>query len=85
MKREKAVNKIVTKCWIKIQPAKKYRERMKKIWDEIGVFPVTKQKLADQVTQIWTNKWLTDIEIEEIRRKLKQKIAKWKISGMSKK
>ena len=58
---------------------------MKKIWDEIGVFPVTKQKLADQVTQIWTNKWLTDIEIEEIRRKLKQKIAKWKISGMSKK
>ena len=58
---------------------------MKKIWDEIGVFPVTNQKLADQVRQIWTNKWLIDIEIEEIRRKLKQKIAKWKISGMSKK
>ena len=58
---------------------------MKKIWDEIGVFLVTKQKLADQVRQIWTNKWLTDIEIEEIRRELKQKIAKWKISGMSKK
>ena len=58
---------------------------MKKIWDEIGVFPVTNQKLADQVRQIWTKKSLTDIEIREIRRKLKQKIAKWKISGMSKK
>ena len=58
---------------------------MKKIWDEIGVFPLTNQKLADQVRQIWTNKWLADVEIEEIRRKLKQKIAKWKIRGMSKK
>ena len=44
---------------------------MKKIWDEIGVFPVTEQKLADQARQIRTNKWLTDTDIEEIRRKLK--------------
>ena len=58
---------------------------MKKIWDEIGVFPVTKQKLADRARQIWTNKWLTDIEIEEIRRKLKQKITKWKFREMNKK
>ena len=40
---------------------------MKKIWVEIGVFPVTKQRLANQARQIWTNKWLTDIEIEKIR------------------
>ena len=47
---------------------RKYRIRMKKIWDEIGVFPVTEQRLADQARQIRTNKWLTSIEIEEIRR-----------------
>ena len=58
---------------------------MKTIWEEIGVFPVTNQKLADRARQIWTNKWLTDIEIEEIRRKLKQKITKWKFREMNKK
>ena len=71
MKWEKAVNKILIECGIRSEPTKrKYRQRMKKIWDEIRVFPVTEQRLADQVRQIWTNKWLTDIEIEEIRRQL---------------
>ena len=42
---------------------------MKKIWDEIGVFPVTEQRLADQARQIRVNKWLTDTEIEEIDRR----------------
>ena len=41
---------------------------MKKIWDEIGVLPVTEQRLADQVRQIRTKKWFIDIEIIEIRR-----------------
>ena len=38
MKWEKEVNKIVIECWIRSEPAKrKYRQRMKKIWDEIRV------------------------------------------------
>ena len=51
---------------------------MKKIWDEkyIGFFPVTEQTLADQARQIRTNKWLTDIEIEEIKRKLERENSK---------
>ena len=53
MKWEKEVNKIVIECWIKSEPSKrKYRQGMKKIWDEIGVFPVTEQRLADQARQI---------------------------------
>ena len=57
MKWEKAVKKIVTECWIRSQPKKrKCRQRMKKIWDEIGFFPVTEQILADQAKQIRTNK-----------------------------
>ena len=57
MKWEKAVNKTVIECWIRREPLKrKYRQRMKKIWDEIGVFPVTEQRLADQTSQIRTNK-----------------------------
>ena len=62
MKWEKAVNKIVIECWIRSEPTKrKYRQRMKKIWDESGAFPVIEQRLADQARQIRTDKWLTDI------------------------
>ena len=44
MKWEKAGNKILTECWIRSEPTKgKCRQRMKKIWDEIGVFPVNEQ------------------------------------------
>ena len=49
---------------------------MKKIWDEIGVFPVTEQRLADQTSQIRTNKWLTDIKVEAIGRKLERENSK---------
>ena len=52
---------------------------MKKIWDKIGVFPVTKQRLADQARQIQTNKRLTDIAIEETRRKLVRKNTKMEV------
>ena len=49
---------------------------MKKIWDEIGFFPVTEQILADQAKQIRTNKWLTGTEIKKIRRKLERNNSK---------
>ena len=49
---------------------------MKKIWDEIGVFPVTEQRLAEEARQVRTNTLLTDIDIEEIRMKLKRKNSK---------
>ena len=49
---------------------------MKKIWDKIGVFPVTEQRLAEQARQIRTNILLTDIDIEEIRMKLERKNSK---------
>ena len=74
MKWEKEVNKIVIECWIRSEPTKrKYRQRMKQIWDEIGVFDVTEQRLADQAKQIITNKWLIDVEIEEIERRCQER------------
>ena len=59
-----------------MNPQKKYRQRMKKKWDEIGVFPLTEQGLAIQARQIRTSKRLTDIEIEDRRRKLERKKSK---------
>ena len=68
------MNKNVIQCWIRSEPIKrKYRQRMKEIWKEIEVFPVTEQRLADQARQIRTKNWFTFIEIEEIRRKLERK------------
>ena len=66
-------NWVLDKEWAQ---KRKYRQRMKKIWDEIGVFPVAEQRLADQARQIRINMWLKEIKIEEIRRKLERQNSK---------
>ena len=52
MKWGKAVNKIAIECWIRsgLQKENIDNER-RKIWDEIGIFPVTEQRSADQARQ----------------------------------
>ena len=40
------------------------------IWREIGTFEITEQRLADQARIIRTNEWLTEVELEKIRRKI---------------
>ena len=65
----KEINKIVMECYFKSEPTKRgYRKRMLQFWGELGVFEVKEQRLADQARAIKTNRWLTDIEIEEIKR-----------------
>lgn len=71
MKWDKEVNRIVMECWVRSEPGVRgYRQRMKRIWDERGVFEASEQRLADQARAIRTNEWLTAAEIEEIRRKV---------------
>ena len=43
---------------------------MKQIWDEKGLFQGNEQRIVDQARMIRVNGWLTDIEIEEIRRRI---------------
>ena len=40
------------------------------IWSEIGTFEITKQRLVDQVRVAKINEWLTEVKLEEIRRKI---------------
>ena len=40
------------------------------IWREIGTFEITEQRLVDQARVIRTNEWLTEGELEEIRRNI---------------
>ena len=45
-----------------------YRQRMMQEWKEHGVFEITEQRLCDQARAIRKNGWLSDLELENIRR-----------------
>ena len=40
------------------------------VWREKGTFEITEQGLVDQARFIRTNGWLTEVKLEEIRRKI---------------
>ena len=68
-RRTKELNK--QKCYIKSDPSKRgFRKRMFSICNELGVFELNEQKLAGQALAIRTNGWLSEIEIEEIKREI---------------
>ena len=59
------------KCYIKSAPSKRgFRKRMFSTWNEIGVFELNEQKRAGQALAIKTNGWLSEIEIEKIKREI---------------
>ena len=65
---EKEVKKVVTECWIRSDPTTRgYRKRMKQIWDEKGLIQANEQRIVEMIR---VNGWLTDIEIEEITRRI---------------
>ena len=47
-----------------------YMKRMMALWNDIGVYKINQQRLADQVRAIKRNGWLSDVEIEEIKRSI---------------
>ena len=51
-----------------------YRKRMIGIWEEIGVFEISEQRLADQARAIRRNGWLSEVELEEIKRELRHDV-----------
>ena len=71
----KNVNKIVMECFFKSKPfdddgkpIRGYRQQMMQEWKEHGVFEITEQRLCDQARAIRKNGWLSDLELENIRR-----------------
>ena len=66
------MNKLVMQCYFQSDPSKRnYRKRMHVIWNEIGGFELTEQKLVGQARAIRTNKWLSDLELEQLQRKIR--------------
>ena len=67
----KEENELVMRCFYQNDPTRReYQKRMIAIWREIGTFEITEQRLVDQARVIRTNEWLTEVELEEIRRKM---------------
>ena len=49
-----------------------YRKRTHVIWNEMGMFNVTEQRLVDHKNNILKRKWLSDLELDEIQRNIKE-------------
>ena len=51
-------------------PVRGYRQRMYREWRERGMFNTSEQRLCDQARAIRKNGWLSEVELEAIRRRL---------------
>ena len=64
-------NKIVMECYLLIDPTiRGYRKRMLSLWLQKGMFWLSKQRLVDQAYTIRRNSWMTELEIEELEKKV---------------
>ncbi|XP_047475423.1 uncharacterized protein LOC125029527 [Penaeus chinensis] len=66
-------NICVMTCYYESQPeVRGYRQRLYAIWNENGMAEVTEQRLCDQVRMIQGKGWLTELQLEEIRRNVQE-------------
>ena len=64
-------NKIVMECSLLSEPEiRGYKKRMLSLWLQKGMFLVSEQRLVDQANTIRRNSWMTELEIEELERKV---------------
>ena len=64
-------NKIVMECYLLSEPKiTGYRKHMLSLWLQKGMFWVSEQRLVDQANTIRRNSWMTELEIEELERKV---------------
>ena len=64
-------NKIVMECYLLSEPKiRGYRKCMLSLWLQKGMFWVSEQRLVDQANTICRNSWMTELEIEELERKV---------------
>ena len=58
-------------CYLFSQPKiRGYRKRMLSLWQQKGMFWVSEQRLVDQTNTIRRNSWMTELETEELERKV---------------
>ena len=77
MKWTKEMNIVVMECFYSANPfdengvpVRGYQQRMYREWRERGMFNTSEQRLCDQARAIRKNGWLSEVELEAIRRRL---------------
>ena len=77
MKWNKEVNKVVMECFYRSKPfdeagkpVRGYRQRMFREWRERRLFESTEQRVCDQARAIRKNGWLSQLELEAIKRQV---------------
>ena len=65
------MNRKLMECYIESKPeVRGYRKRLTGIWHRESMIDVTEQRLVNQIRQLKLKGWLTEIEIEVIKRKV---------------
>ena len=77
IKWNKEVNKVVMECFYRSKPfdeegkpVRGYRQRMFREWRDRGLFESTEQRVCDQARAIRKNGWLSQLELETIKRQV---------------
>ena len=80
LKWNKEVNKVVMECFYTSKPLDEegrpirgYRKRMFREWREKGMFESIEQRVCDQARAIKKNGWLSEPELEAIKRQVEDK------------
>ena len=75
----KSINKVVMECFYRSKPydengkpLRGYRQRMFREWEERGMFESTEQRISDQARLIRKNGYLSEVELETIKRAIKE-------------
>ena len=64
-------NKIVIECYLLSEPKiRGYRKHILSLWLQKGMFLVSEQRLVDQANTIRGNSWMTELEKEELERRV---------------
>ena len=64
-------NKIVIECYLLSKPKNRgYRKQMLSLWLQKFMFWLSEQRLVDLANIIHRNSWMTELEIEELERKV---------------
>ena len=64
-------NKILMEYYLLSEPKiRGYRKRILSLWLQNGMFWVSEQRLVDQANTIRRNSWMTELEVEELERKV---------------
>ena len=77
MRWNKELNKVVMECFYRSnpfneegRPIRGYRQRMFREWRVRSMFDSTEQRISDQARAIRKNGWLSELELEMIKRKI---------------